>query len=94
VAPKRRQSKRPLIEIGRGRKEAEVMAGLERWKARYPAAAAHLEPMDVLVDRMRGRSSLWYRVRVNLQHVPAELRPAQEALDPNDDPYAEWKAAR
>ena len=94
VVPKRRQSKRPLIEIGRGRKEAEVMAGLERWKARHPEAAAHLEPMDVLVDRMRGRSSLWYRVRVNLQHVPAHLRPAQEALDPNDDPYAEWKAAR
>ena len=94
VAPRRRQSKRPLIEIGRGRKETEVMAGLDRWKARHPEAAVHLEPMDVLVDRMRGRSSLWYRVRVNLQHVPAELRPLQEPLDPNDDPYAEWKATR
>ena len=94
AAPRRRQSKRPLIEIGRARKEDEVLAGLERWKARHPEAAAHLEPVDVLVDRMRGRSSLWYRVRVNLQHVPVELRPPQEPLDPNDDPYAEWKASR
>jgi hypothetical protein len=92
ATPRRRQSKLPVIEIGRGRQEAEVMAGLERWKARHPEAAVHLEPADVLVDRMRGRSSLWYRVRANLQHVPVELRPKQESLDPDDDPYAEWRA--
>ena len=83
---KRRQPKHPLIEIGRGRTEAAVLAGLERWKSRHPRAAKHLEPADVLVDRMRGRSSLWYRVRVNLQHVPARQRPRQEELDPSDEP--------
>jgi DNA ligase D-like protein (predicted polymerase) len=83
---RRRQPKRPLIEIGRGLKEADVLAGLERWKERHPKAAQHLEPADVLVDRMRGRSSLWYRVRVNLQHVPARLRPKQEPLDPDQEP--------
>ena len=75
-----------LIEIGRAEREQEVQAGLERWKARHPQAAALLEPADVLVDRMRGSSSLWYRIRVNLVHVPAKLRPRQEALDPDNDP--------
>ncbi|MGE0520641.1 MAG: DNA primase, partial [Candidatus Binatia bacterium] len=51
-------------------------------------AAAHLQPADVLVDAMRGRSSTWTRVRVNLEHVPQALRPRQEALDPEYDPYA------
>ena len=41
----------------------------------------------MLVDGMRGRSSLWYRVRVNLTHVPEADRPAQEALDPDYDPW-------
>jgi bifunctional non-homologous end joining protein LigD len=82
----RRTSKHPLIEIGRAEKKDDALAGLERWKARHPAAAAHLEPADVLVDAMRGRFHTWTRIRVNLQHVPAELRPPQEPLDPDSGP--------
>ena len=81
---KRRTSKHPLIEIGRAQRKEDALAGLERWKARHPEAAAQLEPADVLVDSMRGRSSTWTRIRVNLQHVPAKLRPAQETLDPDE----------
>ena len=81
---KRRTSKHPLIEIGRAQRKEDALAGLERWKGRHPEVAAHLEPEDVLVDAMRGRSSTWTRVRVNLQHVPAELRPVQEPLDPDE----------
>ena len=82
----RRVSKYPLIEIGRAKKKSDVLEGLERWKARHPDAAAHLEPADVLVDSMRGRYSTWTRIRVNLQHVPEALRPSQEPLDPDDEP--------
>jgi len=97
----RRKSSIPVIEIARAASKAEVVAGFERWKARHPDAAAHLEPADVLTDGMRGRSSLWYRLRVNLIHVPDELRPAQEPLDPDYDPWANitpedraaWEAA-
>jgi bifunctional non-homologous end joining protein LigD len=81
---KRRTSKHPLIEIGRAQHKEDALAGLERWKARHPELIGHLEPQDVLVDAMRGRSSTWTRVRVNLQHVPAELRPVQEPLDPDE----------
>jgi bifunctional non-homologous end joining protein LigD len=81
---KRRTSKHPLIEIGRAQRKEDALEGLERWKARHPEAAAHLETADVLVDSMRGRSSTWTRIRVNLQHVPAKLRPIQEPLDPDD----------
>ena len=85
VAPSRRRTPtHPLIEIGRARQKADALAGLERWKARHPDASAHLLPPDVLVDAMRGRFRTWTRVRVNLQHVPQELRPEQEPLDPND----------
>jgi DNA ligase D-like protein (predicted polymerase) len=84
-----RRRKHPLIEIGRAPKKDEALAGLERWKARHPDAAAHLEAADVLVDAMRGRFRTWTRIRVNLQHVPEALRPAQEALDPDDTPN-EW----
>jgi bifunctional non-homologous end joining protein LigD len=73
-----------LIEIGRAKKQADALAGLERWKQRHPQAAAHLAPADVLVDAMRGRYTTWTRIRVNLQHVPANLRPAQEPLDPDE----------
>ena len=89
AGPKRRASIHPLIEIGRAPKKEDALAGLERWKARHPEAAAHLEPADVLVDAMRGRFKTWTRIRVNLQHVPEALRPAQEALDPDDTPN-EW----
>ena len=82
---KRRTPTRPLIEIGRARKLSDAEAGLERWKTRHAEASRHLEPADVLVDRMRGRFQTWTRIRVNLQHVPEGLRPAQEPLDPNDD---------
>jgi bifunctional non-homologous end joining protein LigD len=81
----RRQPTRPLIEIARARRKDDALAGLERWKARHPDAAAHLQPADVLVDSMRGRSATWTRIRVNLEHVPAELRPAQEPLDPDEN---------
>jgi bifunctional non-homologous end joining protein LigD len=81
---KRRTSKFPLIEVGRAQHKEDALAGLERWKARHPEAAAHLEPADVLVDAMRGRFTTWTRIRVNLQHVPAELRPVQEPLDPDE----------
>ena len=84
-----RRRKHPLIEIGRAPKKDDALAGLERWKVRHADAAAHLEPADVLVDAMRGRFRTWTRIRVNLQHVPEPLRPAQEALDPDDTPN-EW----
>ena len=83
---KRKSSKRsaPLIEIGRARRKEDALAGVERWKARHPQAAAHLQPADLLIDSMRGRYSTWTRTRVNLQHVPQDLRPAQEPLDPDE----------
>jgi bifunctional non-homologous end joining protein LigD len=86
VRPSRR--KLPLIEIARAQRQEDAIAGLERWKKRHPKAAAHLEPADVLVDSMRGRSSTWTRIRVNLQHVPEKLRPPQEALDPDEKTFS------
>jgi DNA ligase D-like protein (predicted polymerase) len=88
---RRRTSKHPLIEIGRSQRKDAALAGLDRWRARHPEAAARLAPADVLVDAMRGRFHTWTRIRVNLQHVPVELRPAQEPLDPDDEPD-EWKS--
>jgi DNA ligase D-like protein (predicted polymerase) len=86
VQPSRRRiPKRPLIEIGRAERKDDALAGLERWRARHPEAAAHLQPADVLVDAMRGRFHTWTRIRVNLQNVPEDLRPPQEALDPDED---------
>ena len=87
-----RQSTRPLVEIARAQKKADALAGLERWRGRHPDAAAHLQPADVLVDAMRGRFHTWTRIRINLEHVPEALRPAQAALDPDDAPQ-EWSAA-
>jgi bifunctional non-homologous end joining protein LigD len=80
VQPSKRR-KLPVIEIARAQKKDEALARLEDWKARHPQAAERLEPADVLVDQMRGRYTAWYRIRVNLQHVPEKLRPAQEPLD-------------
>ena len=85
-ATPRRVPRHPLIEVARAPGKAAALEGLERWKARHAAAAAHLEPADVLVDSMRGRSSTWTRIRVNLQHVPEALRPAPEPPDPDDAP--------
>jgi hypothetical protein len=87
----RRKSNVPVIEISRAKTKAEALAGLERWKVRHPEAASALDVADVLVDGMRGRSSLWYRVRVNLTHVPEADRPPQEPLDPDYDPWAEYE---
>ncbi len=67
------------------------MAGLERWKARHRAVVRYLEPRDVLVDSMRGRSTTWTRIRVNLQHVPEAERPSQEPLEVDYDPWAGWE---
>ena len=83
---KRRVPKHPLIEIARAQRKDDALAGLERWRQRHPDAAAHVAPADVLVDAMRGRFHTWTRIRVNLQHVPVELRPPQEALDPDETP--------
>jgi bifunctional non-homologous end joining protein LigD len=90
----RRTSTKPLLEIAKARSKDDALAGLERWKARYPDAAARLQPADVLVDAMRGRFHTWTRIRVNLQHVPEGKRPPQETPDPNEDPVAEdWQKA-
>jgi DNA ligase D-like protein (predicted polymerase) len=84
----RRQVTKPLVEIARAKTRDEALAGLERWKAKHSDVVAHLQPVDVLVDGMRGRSSVWYRVRINLEHVPEEQRPAQEPLEVDYDPWS------
>ncbi|PVE71266.1 non-homologous end-joining DNA ligase [Microbacterium testaceum] len=84
----RRTSTMPLIEVARTKTKPEALDALETWKTRHPQATSHLHPADVLVDGMRGSSSLWYRVRVNLQHIPDAERPAQEDLVANYDPWA------
>jgi DNA ligase D-like protein (predicted polymerase) len=89
---KRRVPKHPMIEIARAQRKEDALAGLERWRARHRDAAAHLAPEDVLVDSMRGRFRTWTRIRLNLQHVPSDQRPPQEALDPDETPD-DWSAA-
>lgn len=86
----RRQTKVPVLVIGQAKKKEDAVAGLERWKARHPAAAAVLAPAAYLIDTMRGRSSAWYRVRVNVEAVPEDQRPPEEPLDPDWDPRSEW----
>ena len=78
----------PLIEIARAASKDEAMAGLERWKSRHPQTWPYLGPSDVLVDAMRGRSTAWYRIRLNLRNVPAAERPPQEPLEVDYDPWA------
>jgi bifunctional non-homologous end joining protein LigD len=82
----------PLLVIANSPSKEAALAGLERWKARHPQVAALLAADDVLVDSMRGRSSTWTRVRVNLRNVPEAQRPPQETPDPDDDPTREWRA--
>jgi hypothetical protein len=82
-----RVSTKPLIEIARTKTKDEAMAALDTWRDRYPAVAGLLEPADVLVDGMRGPSSIWYRIRINLQHVPDDQRPAQEELLADYSPW-------
>jgi bifunctional non-homologous end joining protein LigD len=86
----RRQSSQPLVTVAKAALKTDALAGLERWKARHPDAAAQLRVDDVLVDSMRGRSTTWTRIRVNLRHVPEDVRPAEEPPDPDYDP---WSAA-
>ena len=88
------RTRMPLLVIANSPSEEAALVGLERWKKTYAEAAVHLAVDDVLVDRMRGRSSTWTRIRVNLRHVPEELRPPQETPDPDDDPTREWREAR
>jgi bifunctional non-homologous end joining protein LigD len=87
----RRRSKMPLIVVAQSTDKASALAGLERWRERHPAAAARLAEDDVLIDSMRGRSSTWTRVRINLRHVPEAERPAPEPPDPDDDPTRAWR---
>jgi bifunctional non-homologous end joining protein LigD len=94
----RRKTSIPVVEIARAETKDEALAGLERWKERHAAIVKFLEPPDILVDGMRGRSALWYRIRVNLIHVPEDQRPGQEPLESDYDPWAgqdieAWKAA-
>lgn len=84
---RRRVSTMPLIEIARTKTRDEAMAALDTWRDRHPAAADRLHPADVLVDGMRGPSSIWYRIRINLQHVPADQRPPQEELIADYSPW-------
>ena len=89
--PKPPRTKMPLIVVANSPDKSTALAGLERWKAKNAGVNELLAPEDVLVDSMRGRSSTWTRIRVNLQHVPENLRPLQEAPDPDDDPTREWR---
>jgi bifunctional non-homologous end joining protein LigD len=93
-APKTRVSKMPLITVANSPDRAAALDGLERWKTGHPEAAALLADDDVLIDSMRGRSSTWTRIRVNLRHVPEAARPPQETPDPDDDPTREWRRRR
>jgi len=88
------RTKMPLIVVANSPDREAALAGLERWKSKFPEAAELLAVDDVLVDSMRGRSSTWTRIRVNLRHVPEALRPAQETPDPDDDPTREWREMR
>jgi DNA ligase D-like protein (predicted polymerase) len=83
----------PLLTVANSPSKEAALAGLERWKQRHPDAAGHLAVDDVLVDAMRGRSSTWTRIRVNLRNVPEGIRPPQETPDPDDDPTRQWREA-
>ena len=99
VAPSRAKSvvkpprgiKMPLIVVANSPSKADALSGLERWRDKHPEVAKLLAEDDVLVDSMRGRSSSWTRIRINLRHVPEELRPLNEPPDPDDDPTREWR---
>ena len=93
-AAKKPRSKMPLLVVANSPNKKAALEGLERWKRKHHEVAGLLAVDDVLVDSMRGRSSTWTRIRVNLRHVPEELRPPQETPDPDDDPTREWRARR
>jgi bifunctional non-homologous end joining protein LigD len=91
---KKPRTRAPLPVIANSPDREAALAGLERWKSKHPDVAALLAVDDVLIDSMRGRSSTWTRIRVNLRNVPEELRPVQETPDPDDDPTREWRSRR
>ena len=93
-APKTPRTKMPLIVVANSPDRSAALAGLEKWKAKHPHVAGLLAVDDVLVDSMRGRSSTWTRIRVNLRHVPEALRPPQDTPEPDDDPTREWRTMR
>jgi bifunctional non-homologous end joining protein LigD len=92
--PKKKRVSMPLLVVARTPDKNAALDSLERWKKKYREAAKFLEPDDVLVDTMRGRSSTWTRIRVNLRRVPEELRPPQETPEPDYDPASEWQKGR
>jgi bifunctional non-homologous end joining protein LigD len=94
AAKKPPRTKMPLIVVANSPDKDAALAGLERWKSKYAQVASLLAVDDVLVDSMRGTSSTWTRIRVNLRHVPEEQRPPQETPDPDDDPTREWRTSR
>src|SRR5919106_830393 len=91
---KKPRTRAPLLVVANSPDREAALAGLERWKSKHPEAAALLAVDDVLIDSMRGRSSTWTRIRVNLRNVPEGLRPPQETPDPDDDPTREWRSRR
>ncbi len=93
-APAKPRPKMPLIVVANSPDKEAALAGLARWKAKHPEAAANLAVDDVLVDSMRGRSTTWTRIRVNLRNVPENSRPPQETPDPDDDPTRAWHEGR
>ena len=93
-AAKKPRTKMPLIVVANSPNKQAALAGLARWKARHPEAAAHLAVDDILIDSMRGRSSTWTRIRLNLRHVPEDQRPPQETPDPDEDPTRAWRKRR
>jgi bifunctional non-homologous end joining protein LigD len=88
------RTKMPLIVVANSPHKEDALAGLERWKSKHAPVAALLAIDDVLIDSMRGRSSTWTRIRINLRHVPESMRPAQETPEPDDDPTREWRNMR
>jgi bifunctional non-homologous end joining protein LigD len=93
-AAKTRRPRMPLLVVANSPNKDAALAGLERWKIKHAEAAGLLAVDDVLVDSMRGRSSTWTRIRVNLRHVPEALRPSRETPDPDDDPTRKWRSRR
>jgi len=93
-APKKPRAKMPLIVVANSPNKEAALAGLEKWKTKHPEATALLAVDDVLVDSMRGRSSSWTRIRINLRNVPEHQRPPQETPEPDDDPTREWRTKR
>ena len=91
-APAKRTPRYPLITVAQSPDRAAAEAGLDRWRTAHSAAAAHLTPDDILVDRMRGSAYIWYRIRLNLRHIPEDQRPPQQTPDPDDDPTRAWRA--